>query len=122
MTSPHAIMGRTHRWQAGGPADCWAKNRRVNTLGRGQKGGFQNPWVILAHRCLTIGEGWRRNTAKGTAWAPLEPELAPEALETERASRVQIQMLPEPPATHQARECWALPDLCNFCQESNHCL
>lgn len=86
MTSPHAIMGRTHRWQAGGPADCWAKNRRVNTLGRGQKGGFQNPWVILAHRCLTIEEGGRRNTAKGTAWAPLEPELAPEALETERAS------------------------------------
>lgn len=63
MTSPHAIMGSTHRWRAGGPADCWAKKkRRVNTLSRGQKGCFQNSQVILAPRCITIGKGQRKKT------------------------------------------------------------
>lgn len=55
VTSPHAIMSRTHRWQEGSLAGYLAKNRRANTLSRGQKKCLQNLQVNLAHRCITVG-------------------------------------------------------------------
>lgn len=55
VTLADAIMCRTHRWHGGGPAGCWAKSRRANALGRGQKKCSQNPQVSLAHCYITTG-------------------------------------------------------------------
>lgn len=66
--------------------------------------------------------GGEETAAKGTAWTQLEPEPCLEKPWKLRECRLQTQRLPEPSATHQARDCWALPDLCNFCQESYRCL